>query len=92
MQRKLESLDELSGVFNGYNFFTTILCPPGQCDAAVNCSGLGARQLCGDTSVLPIRGQVSQPQQPKDFLSKTALLWLVDIASVCPLDQNCSLR
>ena len=24
----------------------------------VNCSGLGARYLCGDKSVLPLRGQV----------------------------------
>ena len=30
----------------------------GQCDVAVNCTGLGARWLCNDAEVLPIRGQV----------------------------------
>ena len=43
-------------------------CALGQCDVAVNCSGLGARQLCGDTSVLPIRGQVDLASV-KSFLS-----------------------
>ena len=31
----------------------------GSCDVLVNCTGLGARQLLGDTSVTPVRGQVS---------------------------------
>lgn len=30
----------------------------------VNCSGLGARKLCGDTSLLPLRGQVLQVEAP----------------------------
>ena len=41
-QRKVDRLTDLSR----------------QCDLAVNCSGLGARQLCGDTGVLPLRGQI----------------------------------
>ena len=39
---RVESLSDLSG----------------QCDVAVNCSGLGARELCGDSGVVPLRGQV----------------------------------
>ena len=31
----------------------------GECDVAVNCTGLGARFLCSDSSVIPLRGQVS---------------------------------
>jgi len=36
----------------------------GQCDVAVNCTGLGARWLCNDTEVLPIRGQVLRVEAP----------------------------
>ncbi len=32
--------------------------------AVVNCSGLGARTLCGDASVFPIRGQLVHVQDP----------------------------
>ena len=42
MQERIEHLSDLSG----------------NCDVAVNCSGLGSRWLCQDNSVLPIRGQV----------------------------------
>ncbi len=28
-------------------------------DAVVNCSGLGAKQLCGDDALVPVRGQVA---------------------------------
>ena len=36
----------------------------GQCGVAVNCSGLGARLLCGDSGVLPLRGQVLRVEAP----------------------------
>jgi D-amino-acid oxidase len=29
------------------------------CDIVVNCSGLGAQQLCNDTTLLPVRGQIA---------------------------------
>lgn len=30
----------------------------GKCDALVNCTGLGSRELIGDHSLVPIRGQI----------------------------------
>ncbi|XP_004580382.2 D-aspartate oxidase [Ochotona princeps] len=33
-------------------------------DIVVNCSGLGSRELAGDSTVLPVRGQVLQVQAP----------------------------
>ena len=30
----------------------------GKYDVVVNCTGIGSRQLIGDTSVYPVRGQV----------------------------------
>lgn len=33
-------------------------------DVVVNCSGMGARKLCGDTAVVPARGQVVRVQNP----------------------------
>lgn len=33
-------------------------------DMVVNCSGMGARELCGDTAVVPARGQVVRVQNP----------------------------
>ena len=50
-QRKVDRLTDLSG----------------QCDLAVNCSGLGARQLCGDTGVLPLRGQILREGTKQNF-------------------------
>ncbi|XP_069016696.1 D-aspartate oxidase [Embiotoca jacksoni] len=47
-QRKVDSLQELSGSF----------------DLIVNCSGLGSRTLVGDTMVHPIRGQVLKVEAP----------------------------
>ena len=38
----MERLDELAGQF----------------DAAVNCTGFGAKKLCMDNKLVPIRGQV----------------------------------
>lgn len=35
-----------------------------QHDVVVNCAGLGARELVGDTSMFPIRGQVVRVSQP----------------------------
>jgi D-amino-acid oxidase len=32
-------------------------------DAVVNCAGLGARELCGDTTMVPVRGQVVVVEQ-----------------------------
>jgi D-amino-acid oxidase len=34
-----------------------------QTDAVVNCAGLGARELCGDGTLLPVRGQVVVVEQ-----------------------------
>lgn len=33
-------------------------------DVIINCSGLGARQLCNDTEMIPIRGQVIKVKAP----------------------------
>jgi len=33
-------------------------------DLVINCSGLGSRSLCGDSSILPLRGQVLQVSAP----------------------------
>jgi len=41
-QRKVSSIEELADEF----------------DAVVNCTGLGARFICGDTKLTPMRGQV----------------------------------
>jgi D-amino-acid oxidase len=37
---------------------------PNQADVVVNCSGLGARWLAGDSTVQPVRGQVAYVAQP----------------------------
>lgn len=42
VERKLESLKEMYGEY----------------DIILNCTGLGAKKLCNDVNVLPIRGQV----------------------------------
>ena len=34
------------------------------CDVLVNCSGLGARDLAGDQTMQPLRGQVSRVRAP----------------------------
>lgn len=36
----------------------------GEFDIIINCTGLGARELCGDTSLTPIRGQVFKVKAP----------------------------
>lgn len=36
----------------------------GECDVVVNCTGLGARSLVGDTTMYPIRGQVVAIEDP----------------------------
>ena len=36
----------------------------GSCDLAVNCTGLGARRLCDDKRVIPLRGQVLRVEAP----------------------------
>jgi D-amino-acid oxidase len=52
--RRVRSLGELSG---------------GWADALVNCSGLGARDLAGDLSVYPVRGQIVRVANPGLTLS-----------------------
>jgi len=47
-QNKVECLKSLQGRF----------------DLVVNCAGLGARQLAGDTSLVPLRGQIKQVEAP----------------------------
>ena len=39
------------------------LCAPGR--AVVNCTGLGARRLCGDEAVYPVRGQLLRVERPQ---------------------------
>ncbi|XP_065570468.1 D-aspartate oxidase-like isoform X2 [Artemia franciscana] len=46
--RNVERLDELAGQF----------------DAAVNCTGFGAKKLCMDNKLVPIRGQVYKVKAP----------------------------
>ena len=56
-------------IFRDPGFFTHPVCIilsiykvselAGSCDVLVNCTGLGARQLLGDTTVTPVRGQAS---------------------------------
>ena len=36
----------------------------GSCDVAINCTGLGARRLCDDKRLLPLRGQVLRVEAP----------------------------
>lgn len=36
----------------------------GKCDFTVNCTGLGAKQLCNDHKLVPIRGQVLKVKAP----------------------------
>lgn len=47
-QRRVNSLQELSSSY----------------DMIVNCSGLGAKQLVGDTQIYPVRGQILQVEAP----------------------------
>lgn len=49
--QQVKSLDELSGQYHW----------------VINCSGLGARELCQDTSIYPARGQVALIGQQKDM-------------------------
>ncbi|MCW2675343.1 MAG: hypothetical protein JWR70_383 [Modestobacter sp.] len=46
-RRHVEDLDELTS----------------GADVVVNCAGLGARELCGDTTMLPVRGQIVVVEQ-----------------------------
>ena len=48
MERHLTGLSELAGEY----------------EVVVNCAGLGAGRLCGDPSVVPIRGQVRRVRAP----------------------------
>jgi D-amino-acid oxidase len=43
IQKKIEKIDELAGTY----------------DCVVNCSALGARELCNDKELIPVRGQVA---------------------------------
>jgi len=36
----------------------------GKCDLVVNCAGLGSRQLAGDSTLVPLRGQILQVEAP----------------------------
>ena len=48
MQGRCENLSDLTG----------------SCELAVNCTGLGARRLCGDSRLVPLRGQVLRVEAP----------------------------
>ena len=71
MQERIEHLSDLSG----------------NCDVAVNCSGLGSRWLCQDNSVLPIRGQVRMI-----WIWSAINVTILDTAGEGPLDQDCPVR
>ena len=49
IQKKIQNLDELSHDY----------------DIIINCTGLGARELVGDLTVYPVRGQIVEVQGPK---------------------------
>ena len=49
IQRKINNLSELSDNY----------------DIIINCTGLGARELVGDLSVYPVRGQIIEVEGPK---------------------------
>ena len=49
IQRKINNLNELSDEY----------------DIIINCTGLGARELVGDLSVYPVRGQIIEVEGPK---------------------------
>ncbi len=59
-----------------------------QAGVLVNCSGLGAKQLCNDPDVYPIRGQVvrvSNPDIKRSFLDDTGPLYLFARKNDCIL-------
>ena len=49
IQRKINNLSELSDDY----------------DIIINCTGLGARELVGDLSVYPVRGQIIEVEGPE---------------------------
>jgi D-amino-acid oxidase len=73
-QRTVESLGEFAG--------TT--------QAVVNCAGLGAGQLAGDATVVPIRGQVVRVENPG--LDRVVLdEYGVDVTYIVPRTDDCIL-
>ena len=55
-------------------------------DIVINCSGLGARDLCRDFSVVPMRGQVMLKK--KINVKINHLIRIVGYTSVSPLDKD----
>jgi D-amino-acid oxidase len=53
----LETFERLGGVVDSREVSDLRKTAPGS-EIIVNCSGIGARRLCGDESVYPVRGQV----------------------------------
>ena len=68
LQRKVDILDDLADEFQ----------------VVVNCAGLGARWICQDKSVLPLRGQVGNDQ-----LNELCKSVFAGPASVSPLGEDC---
>ena len=64
---------------------------PGKSDLVINCTGLGARKLCRDEKVFPIRGQLVRTTNPglsrviNDELGPLAISYIV------PRDNDCIL-
>ena len=68
MQRKVDTLVSLADEYQ----------------VVVNCAGLGARWICQDKSVLPLRGQVGNDRMFVFFKSVAA-----GFASISPLGEDC---
>ncbi|XP_011312690.1 D-aspartate oxidase [Fopius arisanus] len=71
-QRKLYNINELIDEY----------------DVIINCSGLGARELCGDRRMIPIRGQVLKVKAP---WLKTFFYGDLDTYIIPGVDGSCTL-
>ena len=60
-------------------------------DLVVNCTGLGARELVGDTTVVPVRGQIVRVSNPGLHLSVRDEAHPAGRAYVHPRDTDCIL-
>ena len=78
-RRRVHSLDELTDD------------PGNLIDAVVNCSGLAAGSIVGDTSVYPVRGQIVRVTNPGLTLSVRDLDHPGGRAYVHPRDEDCIL-
>lgn len=65
---------------NGGKFFNSKLNSftdlPAQYDLVINCTGLGAKFLCNDHKIVPMRGQVLKVS------SKDYILWTIEVYGI----------